>query len=49
MTHDHDHEHEHEHHEHVLSYPDAVAAFRADKDHYFRHAPDSPVPACGGD
>jgi uncharacterized protein (DUF1684 family) len=43
--HDHDHEHEHEHHEHVLSYPDAVAAFRADKDHYFRHAPDSPVPA----
>jgi uncharacterized protein (DUF1684 family) len=43
--HGHDHgEHEH-HHEHVLSYPDAVAEFREDKDAYFKHNPNSPVPA----
>ena len=41
--HDHDHEH-HEHHEHVLDYPDAVEAFRADKDDFFKHAPRSPIP-----
>lgn len=41
--HDHDH-HEHEH-QHVLSYPDALAAFRADKDEFFRSAPNSPIPA----
>jgi uncharacterized protein (DUF1684 family) len=39
----HDHEHEH-HHEHVLSYPDAVAEFREDKDAYFKHNPHSPIP-----
>lgn len=42
MTHDHEH-HDHEH-EHVLSYPDALAAFRADKDAFFRSAPNSPIP-----
>ena len=41
---EHDHaEHEH-HHEHVLSYPDAVAEFREDKDAYFKHNPYSPLP-----
>jgi len=35
--------HEHEHH-HVLSYPDAVAQFRADKDAYFATGTGSPVP-----
>jgi uncharacterized protein len=40
----HDHgEHEH-HHEHVLSYPDAVAEYREDKDAYFKFNPHSPVP-----
>ncbi|TME83144.1 MAG: DUF1684 domain-containing protein, partial [Chloroflexi bacterium] len=39
----HDHEHEHEHH-HQLSYEDAVAQFRADKDGFFRSAPNSPLP-----
>ena len=46
--HDHDHEHdhaEHEHHEHTLSYPDAIRQFRADKDHFFRTANGSPIPA----
>ena len=41
-SHDHDHGH---HHEHVLSYPDAVAAFRADKDAFFASNPNSPIPA----
>ncbi len=45
---EHDHEHhdhgEHDHHEHELSYPDAVEAFRADKDHYFKHGDHSPLP-----
>jgi uncharacterized protein len=42
---DHGHEHEHEHHhEHVLSYPDAVAEYREDKDSYFKFNPHSPVP-----
>ena len=40
--HDHDH---HDHHEHVLTYPDAVAAFRADKDAFFGSNPHSPIPA----
>lgn len=45
-AHDHDaHDHdEHAHHEHTLSYPDAVAQYRADKDHYFRHGDRSPLP-----
>jgi uncharacterized protein (DUF1684 family) len=44
--HDHGHDHgEHEHHhEHVLSYPDAVAEYREDKDAYFKFNPDSPIP-----
>jgi hypothetical protein len=44
--HDHDHHAHHDHaHEHVLSYPDAVAEFRADKNEFFRAAPNSPLPA----
>ena len=42
--HDHDHDHDHGHHEHVVSYPDAVAAFRADKDAFFANDPHSPIP-----
>jgi uncharacterized protein (DUF1684 family) len=42
-SHDHEHVHEHEHH-HQLSYEDAVAQFRADKDAFFRSAPNSPIP-----
>lgn len=41
----HDHGHDDHGHEHVLSYPDAVAEFRADKDEFFRAAPNSPIPA----
>lgn len=37
--HDHDHEHQH------LDYSDAVRAFRAEKDEYFRTRRDSPIPA----
>ena len=37
------HDHDHSGHEHV-AYPDAVANFRAEKDDYFRHAHDSPIP-----
>jgi uncharacterized protein (DUF1684 family) len=40
----HDHEHEHEH-QHQLSYQDAVAQFRGDKDAFFRTSPNSPIPA----
>ena len=41
----HDHSgHDHSGHEHV-DYPTAVAAYRADKDEYFRSGPDSPIPA----
>ena len=41
----HEHEHEHEHHHHApLEYGDAVAAFRADKDDFFRTDPRSPIP-----
>jgi len=36
--------HDHEHH-HTLSYADAVRAYRADKDDFFRSSPGSPVPA----
>ena len=46
MTHDHAHgDDDGHHHEHTLSYEDAVAQFRADKDAYFRDAPQSPIPA----
>ena len=36
MTDSHDHEHDHEHQHHTLSYEDAIAEFRADKDEFFR-------------
>ncbi len=45
--HDHDHhddEHDHEHHEHTLSYPDAIAEYRADKDEYYGSGRHSPIP-----
>jgi len=44
--HDHDHgsEHEHHHHEHVMSYPDAITSFRADKDDFFGTNQHSPIP-----
>jgi uncharacterized protein len=43
--HAHEHEHEHEHHHHApLDYADAVRAFRADKDAFFRTSPGSPIP-----
>ena len=43
-THEH-HAHEHAHHRRPpLAYPDAVAAFRADKDEFFRTRPGSPIP-----
>ena len=38
----------HEHHEHrpePLDYAEAVEGFRAEKDHYFKHADGSPLPA----
>ncbi len=42
---DHDHAgHDHSDHDHV-DYADAVAAYRADKDTYFRTSPGSPIPA----
>ena len=45
--HDH-HEHpahdHHEHHDHVVSYPDAVAQFRAQKDTYYKSGLHSPIP-----
>src|SRR5690349_15043529 len=47
MTHDHDDhadDHEHHHHHH-LEYPDAIQAFRADKDEFFRTSAGSPLPA----
>src|SRR5437867_1493943 len=43
-AHEHDdHGHEHEH-QHQLSYEDALGQFRADKDAFFRSAPNSPIP-----
>lgn len=35
----------HHHHRHSISYEDAIAEFRADKDEFFRTAPGSPIPA----
>jgi uncharacterized protein len=45
MSHDHEHDHgaHDRHHEHV-SYPEALQAYRADKDEAFRTADDSPIP-----
>ena len=43
--HEHDHSHEHEHHHHEpLDYGDAIRAFRADKDEFFRTNARSPIP-----
>ena len=46
--HDHghgDHDHGHHHHEHrALSYEEAIAEFRSDKDEFFRSSPNSPIP-----
>ena len=42
--HDHNHQHEHEHVHEPIDYAAAVEAFRADKDHYFRHGDRSPIP-----
>jgi uncharacterized protein (DUF1684 family) len=43
--HDHDHaEHDHAGHAH-LSYPDAIANYRANKDEFFRESDGSPIPA----
>jgi hypothetical protein len=36
-----------EHHEHTLSYPDAIAQYRADKDAYFHTGAGSPIPPAG--
>ena len=49
-THDHDeHDHEgHEHHHEHVDYPDAIKAFRADKDDAFR-GHDSPLPVADRD
>ena len=48
--HDHGHDHEHHHHEHTLDYPDAIEAFRAEKDAFFKSAsPGSPVPVAERD
>ncbi len=45
MTDSHDHEHEHDHHHHhTVSYEDAIADFRQDKDEYFRTSKGSPIP-----
>ena len=44
MTESHDHEHDHEHHHHTLSYEDAIAEFRQDKDEFFRTNRGSPIP-----
>jgi uncharacterized protein (DUF1684 family) len=43
--HDHDHDHAHHHHEHQpLDYTEAVEAFRAEKDAFFKTAHGSPIP-----
>jgi uncharacterized protein (DUF1684 family) len=42
--HDHDH---HDHHEHQLSYPDAIAQYRAQKDDYYASGLHSPIPIEG--
>ena len=45
MTREHDdHADDHEHHHHHLDYGDAIRAFRADKDEFFRTSRGSPLP-----
>jgi uncharacterized protein (DUF1684 family) len=41
---EHEHHHELEHEHEPLDYTEAVEAFRAEKDHYFRHGEGSPIP-----
>ncbi len=44
------HEHEHQEHEHhAISYVEAVLEFRAEKDAFFKAAPNSPIPAAERD
>ena len=46
MTDEHEHHEQHKHHEHrPFDYAEAVEAFRAEKDAFFRHDPHSPIPA----
>ena len=40
----HDHEHGHHEHHHTVSYEDAVAEYRADKDAFFKASEGSPIP-----
>ncbi|MDH5244619.1 MAG: DUF1684 domain-containing protein, partial [Chloroflexota bacterium] len=40
----HDHEHQ-EHEHHAIGYVEAVLEFRAEKDAFFKAAPNSPIPA----
>jgi hypothetical protein len=43
--HEDDHEHEHHHHEHrPIDYTEAIEAFRAEKDAFFKSAHGSPIP-----
>jgi uncharacterized protein len=43
--HDHEHGHDHHHHEHrPIDYADAIAAFRAEKDAFFKGSHGSPIP-----
>jgi uncharacterized protein (DUF1684 family) len=43
--HDHDEQHEHHHHEHrPIDYTEAIEAFRAEKDAYFKTGHGSPIP-----
>jgi uncharacterized protein (DUF1684 family) len=44
MSHQHDHDAEHHEHHHHVDYGDAIRAFRADRDDYFRTSPGSPLP-----
>ena len=45
MTDDHDDEHDHHHHQHrPIDYKDAIEEFRAEKDAFFKSAPQSPIP-----
>ena len=44
--HDHHDHHDHDHHEHrPMGYPEAIAAFRAEKDAFFKSNAGSPIPA----
>ena len=50
MTDDHEgHDHDHDHHDHAMSYEDAVAQFRQDKDAFFKNVDQSPIPVAERD